>query len=435
MQAQASVSAETGFSSDTSDAGSAPESTPPSDDPGQPILPSVPFTSGGGLLLGLPPALADLGAPSVVSGLGVGLEAGLETGVSALAAGPGGPQTCIGEARSFVGYYNLGGRLLSEYAGYYGAELKGNYVYANGVRVAHLKTGAVDTRYYLNDHQGSPVMTITGAGAVRNKTLFTPYGREFSATIADDERFGYTGHYRDDELQVPWNYLGARYYDPELRRFTQIDPLAEKYPNWSPYAYTLDNPVKYVDPDGRWVETALDAISFVASAHAFFQDPGWGNAAAVVYDAAAVVIPALPATGTVRAGVKLLDAATSTAKTTGAAADANKTFQVYEKPGPGTGKPYVGRTSGTGTPEQNVGARDKTHELNKEGYGEAKVVSSSSSKDAIRGQEQRKIDQHGGAQRQGGTSANKIRAVDPKNPNANRYRAAAEREFGIDPKP
>jgi hypothetical protein len=32
-----------------------------------------------------------------------------------------------------------------------------------------------------------------------------------------------------------------------------VDPLAEKYPNVSSYVYCVNNPVKYIDPDGRWV--------------------------------------------------------------------------------------------------------------------------------------------------------------------------------------
>jgi RHS repeat-associated protein len=43
----------------------------------------------------------------------------------------------------------------------------------------------------------------------------------------------------------------ARAYNPVLMRFTGFDPLASKYPGISPYAYCLNNPVKYVDPDVR----------------------------------------------------------------------------------------------------------------------------------------------------------------------------------------
>lgn len=45
----------------------------------------------------------------------------------------------------------------------------------------------------------------------------------------------------------------ARQYDPAVGRFLTIDPLAEKYPWVSPYAYCLNNPVKFVDPDGKQV--------------------------------------------------------------------------------------------------------------------------------------------------------------------------------------
>ncbi len=38
--------------------------------------------------------------------------------------------------------------------------------------------------------------------------------------------------------------------DPSLGRFTTVDPLAEKYPAHSPYAYTMNNPVMLIDPTG-----------------------------------------------------------------------------------------------------------------------------------------------------------------------------------------
>lgn len=46
-------------------------------------------------------------------------------------------------------------------------------------------------------------------------------------------------------------YYGARYYDPRVSIWLSIDPLQEKYPNISRYAYTFQNPVKYIDPDGK----------------------------------------------------------------------------------------------------------------------------------------------------------------------------------------
>ncbi|SMO84164.1 RHS repeat-associated core domain-containing protein [Chryseobacterium rhizoplanae] len=47
-------------------------------------------------------------------------------------------------------------------------------------------------------------------------------------------------------------YYGARYYNPRASIWYSVDPLAEKYPNWSPYAYCGNNPINYIDPDGNF---------------------------------------------------------------------------------------------------------------------------------------------------------------------------------------
>ena len=46
-------------------------------------------------------------------------------------------------------------------------------------------------------------------------------------------------------------YYGARYLDSKTSLWLNVDPLAEKYSNISPYAYVANNPIKYIDPDGR----------------------------------------------------------------------------------------------------------------------------------------------------------------------------------------
>ena len=50
---------------------------------------------------------------------------------------------------------------------------------------------------------------------------------------------------------------GARGYYPAIGRFTTMDPLCEKYYSISPYAYCAGNPVNRIDPDGRFVMSAV----------------------------------------------------------------------------------------------------------------------------------------------------------------------------------
>ena len=55
-----------------------------------------------------------------------------------------------------------------------------------------------------------------------------------------------------DELHGLNTYdYGARQYAPLLPMWDRVDPLVEKYYGVSPYAYCANNPVTFVDPDGR----------------------------------------------------------------------------------------------------------------------------------------------------------------------------------------
>ena len=72
-----------------------------------------------------------------------------------------------------------------------------------------------------------------------------------------DGTFPFTGKERDAE--TGYGYFGARYIDHELMTmWLSVDPMADKYPGISPYAYCAWNPVKLVDPNGREISTHTD---------------------------------------------------------------------------------------------------------------------------------------------------------------------------------
>jgi RHS repeat-associated protein len=76
-------------------------------------------------------------------------------------------------------------------------------------------------------------------------------------TATSDYRYGFNGKEKDNELKGEGNSydFGARMYDPRIGRWFATDPLEAKYSNMSPYIYCANNPIIYIDPDGRdWVE-------------------------------------------------------------------------------------------------------------------------------------------------------------------------------------
>lgn len=109
--------------------------------------------------------------------------------------------------------------------------------------------------YYLQDHLGNNRVVAKADGTVVQTNHYYPFGMAFAEGVQNSSQpFKYNGKELDAERGLNLYDYVARCMDAALGRFTRVDPLAEKYYAWSPYAYCYNNPFKYIDPDGKEIQ-------------------------------------------------------------------------------------------------------------------------------------------------------------------------------------
>ena len=133
----------------------------------------------------------------------------------------------------------------------------GNVIYENGTQKLLLTeegyinlTGTQQYHYYLKDHQGNNRVVINRSGTVEETNHYYPFGGVFGTT-GNTQPYKYNGKEFDTKKGLNWYDYGARYYDAALGRFTTVDPSSENYYAFNPYSYCVNNPIKYIDPDGK----------------------------------------------------------------------------------------------------------------------------------------------------------------------------------------
>jgi RHS repeat-associated protein len=146
--------------------------------------------------------------------------------------------------------YNVGGQLLAEY-------------HSDPVPGA---AGGGGVSYLSADHLGSTRVVTKGDGSVKARYDYLPFGEELGAGIssrsagmgysaADSTAQKFTSKERDSESGL--DYFGARYYSSAQGRFTSCDPSGKSIQftdpqTWNRYSYVLNNPLMYIDPQGKW---------------------------------------------------------------------------------------------------------------------------------------------------------------------------------------
>lgn len=136
-----------------------------------------------------------------------------------------------------------------------------------------LKNGSTwDFEYNLKDHLGN-VRTVIRKGSdglaeVVQEKHYYAFGLEMSPLSrgSSTNKYLYNGKEYQNDLGLGWYDYGARFYDPALGRWHTVDPLAESYRRWSPYAYGVDNPMRFIDPDGMGIlDRVLGSVVGVAT--------------------------------------------------------------------------------------------------------------------------------------------------------------------------
>ena len=136
----------------------------------------------------------------------------------------------------------------------------GNMIYEGGSLKRILVDGGFYEEgkyyFYLKDHLGNNRVVADASGSAIQVTHYYPFGMSFTEGYEMKDAkpakqpYKYNGKELDGENSLNWYDYEARQLAMDLPGFNSIDPLAEKYYSISPYAYVMNNPLRFIDPTG-----------------------------------------------------------------------------------------------------------------------------------------------------------------------------------------
>ena len=137
------------------------------------------------------------------------------------------------------------------------AQNRWQYIALGGVApIARIENGTTVELQYADALQNL-MLALSPDGTVRGSFLYGAFGEVVASSGSEDHRRQFNG--KENDASTGWRYYGFRSYDPLLLRWTSSDPLYRFAPDWRKddpqranlYAFTGNNPLRYVDPDGR----------------------------------------------------------------------------------------------------------------------------------------------------------------------------------------
>ena len=111
-------------------------------------------------------------------------------------------------------------------------------------------TNTEEIFFYHSDHLGSTSYITDAKANITQFDAYLPYGELLVDEHSSSEEMPYKFNGKELDQETGLYYYGARYMNPIASIWYGVDPMMEKYPHMSSYAYCMNNPINVIDPIG-----------------------------------------------------------------------------------------------------------------------------------------------------------------------------------------